>query len=503
MAAIAGRGETDERYSGVGLVAGTQRLKIVDREHAQQPWRSQDGRWLLCYNGEVFNHAELRAELHARGHHFRSESDTEVILAAFSAWGLDAVHHLRGEFAFTIVDLGSGEVYLARDPIGVKPLYYSWRHGRIHIASEVKALTGVGARIFEVPPGHHGLAAGTAGPVLLPYFDLLDGRQNSEPIDDPDEAATLIRSILDDAIAVRVDTDLPVGVVLSGGLDSSAVLSRVHQHHPDCVAFTIGRPGSDDLDYARRLTADLGVRHEIIDLRPRQIGFPEIRRAVALSELTEYGDVINAVVSIPLFERIRECGIKVVLTGDGSDELFGGYPMYHTIDADQADRLFVHKLQNLGRTELQRVDRSSMGQGVETRIPFLDKEMLHLAMRIPLWLKTAGEQEKWLVRRAFADALPDYILQRPKAGMSYSSGLHDRARLFRPLFAGIYRRLDYDLHEPMRRDFDSVLEAAGNDLDRAIASAVRRPDYRFGERARDLAGAVRWNIQSALTGKVG
>ena len=503
MAAIAGRGESDERYSAPGVVAGTQRLKIVDRKHARQPWRSLDGQWLLCYNGEVFNHGELRTELRARGHEFRSESDTEVVLAAFQAWGLDAVQHLRGEFAFAVVHLGTGEVYLARDPIGVKPLYYSWRHGRIHVASEVKALTGFGARISEVPPGHHGSTVGYSGPVLSPYFDLLDSRRAGEPIDDPDDAAALIRSTLDDAIAVRMNTDLPVGVVLSGGLDSSVVLTKVHERHPDCVAFTIGRPGSEDLTYARRLTADLGVRHEIIDLRPGQIGLPQIRRAIARSELTEYGDAINAVVSIPLFERIRECGIKVVLTGDGSDELFGGYPMYHTIDADQADRLFVYKLRNLGRTELQRVDRSSMGQGVEARVPFLDREMLDVAMRIPLSLKIAGEQEKWLIRRAYADVVPEYILRRPKAGMSYSSGLHDRARLFKPLFPGMYRRLAYDLHEPMRRDFDSVLEASGDDLDLAIASAVRRPDYRLGERARDLAGAVRWNLQSAMSGRVG
>jgi asparagine synthase (glutamine-hydrolysing) len=206
--------------------------------------------------------------------------------------------------------------------------------------------------------------------------------------------------------------------------------------------------------------------------------------------LTEYGDTINAVVSIPLFRRVRECGVRVVLTGDGSDELFGGYPMY--VDSGQSRRLFAHMVANLHRTELQRVDRASLGQGVEARVPFLDPAVVDVALRLPMALKVRDGQSKWVVREAFADVLPEEIRRRPKNAMSYSTGLHDRARLFKPLFPRLHRAYGYDRHQPVRRDFDHVLLECGHDLDRAL-SAVDR-DYRVGERVRDLAGALRWNL---------
>jgi asparagine synthase (glutamine-hydrolysing) len=268
--------------------------------------------------------------------------------------------------------------------------------------------------------------------------------------------------------------------------------------HPDCVALTIGAPGSDDLVYARRLTADLGVPHEVIDPRPGDIRADDVREAIRMSELTEYGDIINAVVSVPLFARARRLGIKVVLTGDGSDELFGGYSMYERIGADSSRRLFLHKIRNLHRTELQRVDRVSMGQGVEARVPFLDLALVELAMRLPAGLKIRDGQEKWIVRRAFADMLPDYVRRRPKNPMSHSSGLHERARLYRPLFAAMHRSFGYDLLDPVRRDFSTLLDQCGYDLDRAIAQSKARPDYTVREHARDRAGALRWNATTAL-----
>ncbi|SDY99293.1 asparagine synthase (glutamine-hydrolysing) [Micromonospora pattaloongensis] len=498
LARLAPRGDVEESVLEHGLLAGTQRLRIVDRERAVQPWLSPDGRWLLCYNGEVFNHAELRADMVAVGRRMRSVSDTEIVMEAFLRWGMDAVKRLRGEFAFAIVERPTGRVYLARDPLGVKPLYWAYRDGCLHVASEVKALVPVGARINEVGPGQHGWAEPEAEPRLTPYLDLLRIGADQTPIDDPDEAVKLVRSTLHDSIRVRVDTDLTVGVVLSGGLDSSVTLLHVHQLHPECVAFTVGTPQSEDLAYARRLTADLGVPHEVIELRPGDIGLAEIRTAIRMAELTEYGDIINAVVSVPLFRRVHELGVKVVLTGDGSDELFGGYRMYDDAGADRARRLFLHKISNLCRTELQRVDRTSMGHGVEARVPFLDPALVELAMRMPLALKVRDGQEKWIVREAFADLLPDYIRQRPKSPMSYSTGLHDRARLYKPLFARLHRSFGYDLLEPVRRDFDSVLTACGNDLDSAIAENRRRQDYTPLEHAHDLVGAARWNLVAGL-----
>src|SRR5712692_1042767 len=228
------------------------------------------------------------------------------------------------------------------------------------------------------------------------------------------ESAKLVRLALEDSVRVRVDTDLTVGVILSGGLDSSLTLMHAHAMHPDCAAFTVGAPGSEDISYARRICAELGVPHEVIEISPRQIRLADVREAIRISELTEYGDIINAVVSVPLFRRVRERGIKVVLTGDGSDELFGGYPMHDRAGPAGARQLFLHKIRNLCRTELQRVDRASMACGVEARVPFVDLSLVELAMRLPLSLKVRGGQEKWILREAFAGLLPGYIRSRPK-----------------------------------------------------------------------------------------
>ncbi|MBV9203822.1 MAG: asparagine synthetase B [Actinobacteria bacterium] len=496
--AIAPRGDVRETLSAGRHLLGTQRLKIVDRERAIQPWSSSDGRWAVCYNGEVYNFRLLRSELAALGHELRSNSDTEVILEAFLEWGEQAVHRLRGEFAFAVVDRAADRVYLARDPLGVKPLYWSRHGGHIHVASELKALVPAGGLISEIPSGHHGWGSPAQDPAVTAYVDLLTMGDGDEPVTDVGQAARLVRAALEDSIRVRLDTDLRVGVILSGGLDSTLTLLHVRDMHPDCVAFTIGTPGSDDVSYACRVTRELKVDHEVIELAPSDIRLAEVREAIRLSELTEYGDVINAVISRLLFARVRSGGVKVVLCGDGSDELFGGYEMYRQPDPALRQRLFQHKLHNLGRTELQRVDRTSMGQGVEVRVPFLDLELVRLAMRLPIELKLRDGQDKWILRHAFADILPGYVRQRPKNPLSHSSGLHERIRLYRPQFARMYRSFGYDRLGPMRRDFSIVLEQHGLDLDQALHDVGTRPDYSMADHARDLAGALRWNAVHAL-----
>jgi asparagine synthase (glutamine-hydrolysing) len=496
--AIAPRGDVREEARDDRHLLGTQRLKIVDRERAVQPWTSPDGRWAVCYNGEVYNFRSLRAELADLGHQLRSDSDTEVVLEAFAEWGTEAVHRLRGEFAFAVADRASDRVYLARDPLGVKPLYWSRHQGHLYVASELKALVMAGGPVHEIPPGHHGWASPAEDPAVTPYVDLLTMGDDDEPITDVEEAAKLVRATLEDSIRVRLDTDLTVGVILSGGLDSTLTLLHVKEMHPDCVAFTVGTPGSDDVSYASRVARDLGVEHEVIELGRGDIRLPEVREAIRLSELTEYGDVINAVISRILFAHVRRRGVKVVLCGDGSDELFGGYEMYRQPDPALRQRLFQHKLHNLGRTELQRVDRTSMGQGVETRVPFLDLALVRLAMRLPIELKLRDGQDKWILRHAFADVLPDYVRRRPKNPLSHSSGLHEHVRLYRPMFPRIYRSFGYSALGPMRRDFSIVLEQHGLDLDRALADVDAQPDYSLTEHARDLAGALRWNAAGAL-----
>lgn len=501
MRAIQARGESQETDISTTSMIGTARLKIVDREHAVQPWQSRDGRTALCYNGEIFNHGTLREELRSGGVDMRSLSDTEVVLESFLAWGEDALLKFRAEFAFAILERDTGRVFLARDPVGVKPLYWARGHGLLYIASEVKAFVGLGLKVHELPPGFCGWASADADPEVHPYIDLFDLGRDEAALTSVEEASAELRRVYRESVALRVDTDLTVGVILSGGLDSSLTLIHVKEMHPDCVAFTVGAPGSPDLEYARRLTADLGVRHVVVELRPSDIKLADAREAVRVCEATEYGDVINAVVSLKVFEAARDAGVKVVLTGDGSDELFGGYDMYQDIDDALARDLFLHKIRHLSRTELQRVDRTSMGRQVEARVPFLDIDMLRLAMRIPFDLKVRDGYEKWIVRHAFSDVLPDYIKARHKNPMSRSSGLHERVRLFRPLMPRWYRGFGYEALGPMRRDFSVLLAAHDHDLSAAVAASEAAEDYTLAERARDFAGAVKWNLPRPWAGK--
>lgn len=499
MDAIEDRGESQEIDVSPTALIGTARLKIVDRERAVQPWMSADDRWALCYNGEVFNHNGLRAQLEAEGHPQRSTGDTEVVLESYLAWGEACLLKFRGEFAFAIVDRDTERVFLARDPAGVKPLYWARRDDHLLIASEVKALAPLKVQVNEVPPGHCGWASPDHDPELRPYIDLLRLGEGEPMIEDLDEAKAALRHTYRESVALRVDTDLPVGVILSGGLDSSLAMIHVREMHPDCVAYTVGMTGSPDLEYARRLTADLGVRHEVVEISPSDIGLADVKEAVRVSEAAEYGDVINAVVSLKVFERVRETGVKVVIAGDGSDELFGGYDMYQDIDAAMARELFLHKIRHLSSTELQRVDRTSMGRQVEARVPYLDIEMLLLAMRIPLEFKVRDGYEKWILRETFADVLPDYIKARHKNPMSRSSGFHERVRLFRPLMPWWYRSFGYESLWPMRRDFSVVLAQHDHDLPAAVAAAAEGEDYTPLEKVRDFAGAVKWNLKELVS----
>jgi asparagine synthase (glutamine-hydrolysing) len=213
------RGESlEEERSDHALVA-TSRLKIVDRQHAIQPWRTGSGRHALCYNGEVFNFGSLRDRLVAEGVVLRSWSDTEVVAEAIAAWGTDALLQFRGEFAIALVDHDDGSVFLARDPAGVKPLYWARTGGRLHVASEVKALTGLGVPVTEVPPGHCGTGFADRDPELHPYIDLLELGTGEPMLDTVEEATSAVRATFIESVRRRVDTDLPVGIILSGGGD--------------------------------------------------------------------------------------------------------------------------------------------------------------------------------------------------------------------------------------------------------------------------------------------
>lgn len=491
LSAVQSRGETDEvLINGVCSVA-VRRLKIVDRQRAVQPIFNEDGSKFIIFNGEIFNFKQLKRQVEQH-HRFTTESDTETILHAFEEYGERCLDHLDGQFAFVIYDQARDVLFGARDPLGIVPLYFVRDEATLFVASTVGALTHLGRPIRAVPPGHtldlHG--------GLKRYFRPAVGA----PFRSPSEAIPQLKRALQCAVAKRVDTDLPIAVMYSGGIDSTIVLHEAIKSHPDVTAFTIGASSSEDLAVSQRFCAERGIRQIVVPMSRRDVSSATIERAIKATELSEYLDIINAVVSLPLFHRIHQEGIKIVLGGDGSDELFGGYEMYRRVSGPDATRLFLHKLQTLNRTELQRVDRSSMAYEVETRVPFLDAEVVRIALKMRREWTALNDSEKWILREAYRDDLPSYITRRHKNPLSHSSGIHEWVRIYKPLFARYYKRYRFDLHEPMRRDFSYILASNEYDVERAIAEESASRDYPLMELLKESAKA---SVRTYVLGSIG
>jgi asparagine synthase (glutamine-hydrolysing) len=477
LRAVRSRGEIDETYFCEGFCVATRRLKIVDRERAVQPIFNEARDKLIIFNGEIFNYKAIKTELEAR-YLFRTNSDTETILHAYEEYGHRCVELFDGQFAFVIYDVVKRTLFAARDHLGVTPLYFVLDEGTMYIASIIKALTFLGRRINPVPPGHtldiHGRLREYYRPRYRgPGYHVGNGGAAGTR----GEFVGELKQALKAAVARRVDTDLPVGVIYSGGIDSSVVLSEAVKHHGEVTAFTIGTWGSEDFEVSRRYCRERNIRQVIIPLEHRDIRPETIRRAIEVTELNEYLDIINAVISLPLFARIHEEGIKVVLGGDGSDELFAGYHMYRHVSRDDESRLFVHNLMSLHRTELQRVDRCSMAFEVEVRVPFLDMRVVELALQMPMGWKVNNEVEKWVVREAFKDELPEYIISRRKNPLSYSSGLHEWVRMHKISFASYYHEFGFDLHAPIKMDFSYVLARNNFNFEAAVTEDKLARDY--------------------------
>ena len=468
LAAVRSRGEVDEVQITDRWSVATRRLKIVDRDRAIQPMASQDGDCFIIFNGEIFNYKALRQRLEAK-HLFATASDTETILHAYEEYGEGCVELLDGQFAFVIFDVRDGTVFAARDSIGVVPLYFVGDGATLHVASTIGALTFLDRPIQVVPPGHILDLQGR----LRPYSRLAS---KESKVSSADPNVRLKRAI-EAAVAKRVDTDLPIAVLYSGGIDSSVVLHEASRRHPDVTAFTIGAAGSEDLAISRRFCAERKIRQIVVPIARGDVTLESIRQAIRTTELAEYLDIINAVVSMPIFRRIHAEGIKVALSGDGGDELFGGYQMYQRVSKEDLGKLFQHKLMSLHRTELQRVDRCSMAFEVESRVPFLDPDVIRIAVDTPRESKVREGVEKWILREAYRDDLPDYIIGRRKNPLSHSSGVHEWARMYKILFARYYRQQRFDLHEPLRMDFSQVLATNDYHVDRAIAEEGSYRDY--------------------------
>ncbi|MCL1666667.1 asparagine synthase B [Elizabethkingia ursingii] len=415
------------------VIFSHERLAIVDPTSGKQPLFSKDGNLVLAVNGEIYNHLELRKEFPE--YEFQTQSDCEVILALYQKHGKDFLEKLNGIFAFALYDIEKGAYLISRDHMGIIPLYRGWdAHGNFYVASELKALEGVCNKIEEFKPGH--LLYSEDGEEYQQWYSR-DWESFDTVKDNPTNIAAL-RKGLEDAVHRQLMSDVPYGVLLSGGLDSTIIAAvtakfaskRIESGdtqeawYPRLHSFAVGLEGSPDLAAARKAADHIGsVHHEV--KYTIQEGLDAIRDVIY--HLETY-DVTTIRASTPMYllaRVIKSMGIKMVLSGEGSDELFGGYLYFHKAPSAQAfHEENVRKLGKLHLYDCLRANKSLMAWGIEGRVPFLDKEFMDVAMTINPQDKmiTPERMEKWVLRKAFEDILPESIAWRQKEQFSDGVG---------------------------------------------------------------------------------
>lgn len=413
-------------YASDRAVLVHERLAIVDVLHGAQPLLSPDGALALAVNGEIYNHRALRAELR-EPYAFRTESDCEVILALYRERGTDFLDALNGIFAFVLYDAARDRYVVARDHLGIVPLYVGRdAHGTLHVASEMKALVPVCADVREFPPGHVLDSAVDAEP--RPWY-VRPWRAYEAVRGGPADPA-VVRGALEDAVRRQLMSDVPYGVLLSGGLDSSiiaAVARRLADERGDAGplhSFAIGLEGAPDLAAARDVAAHVGTRHHELHFTVQE-GIDALTDVIHHLETYDVTTIRAATPMYLMARRIRALGIKMVLSGEGSDEIFGGYLYFHRApDARSFHEETVRKLDRLHLFDCLRANKAMMAWGVEARVPFLDREFVDVAMALDPAAKMAGEgrMEKHLLREAFQDVLPASVAWRQKEQFSDGVG---------------------------------------------------------------------------------
>ena len=420
-------------YLGNKAILAHERLSIVDPASGKQPLYRRDGKIVLAVNGEIYNHQDLRRRFEGR-YDFTTQSDCEVILALYQEKGPDIFEDLSGIFAFALYDAENDCYLIGRDPIGVIPLYQGWdAEGNYYVASELKALEGVCRKIEEFPPGH--MRYSKDGDMKKWY--TRDWMQY-ESVKENQSHIKELRDALEAAVRRQLMSDVPYGVLLSGGLDSSiisAVAKKFAAHRvesddrkeawwPQLHSFAIGLVGSPDLAASRTVAEHIGSVHHEIHFTIQE-GLDAIRDVIY--HLETY-DVTTVRASTPMYllaRVIKSMGIKMVLSGEGADEIFGGYLYFHKApDAKSFHEETVRKLSKLHLYDCLRANKALAAWGVEGRVPFLDKEFLDVAMRLNPKDKMAkaGKIEKWILRKAFEDYLPESITWRQKEQFSDGVG---------------------------------------------------------------------------------
>lgn len=421
-------------YCGDKAVLAHERLSIVDITSGGQPLYSKDKKLVLAVNGEIYNHRSIRAK-YADKYEFQSQSDCEVLLALYQDKGIDMLEDLNGIFAFALFDIENNRYIIGRDHMGIIPLYIGYdKAGQLYVASELKALEGFCPNIKEFPAGHY--LDSREGEVKQWYkrdwmtYDNV--KDNSTDID-------VLRKGLEDAVHRQLMSDVPYGVLLSGGLDSSIISAvakkfaarRVENDNeteawwPQLHSFAIGLKGAPDLIAARKVAEYIGTVHH-------EINFTVEEALDALSDVIyhiETYDVTTVRASTPMYllaRFIKSMGVKMVLSGEGSDEIFGGYLYFHKApDAKALHEETVRKLDKLHLYDCLRANKTLSAWGVEGRVPFLDKEFMDIAMRINPADKMCGRNgkiEKHILRQAFEGYLPESVTWRQKEQFSDGVG---------------------------------------------------------------------------------
>jgi len=411
-----------------------ERLSIVDPTSGKQPLLSSDGQLALAVNGEIYNHRDLRKNLE-QPYEFLTHSDCEVILALYRQKGIHFLDDLNGIFAFALYDKEQDAYFIARDHMGIIPLYMGWdQYGDFYVSSELKCLVGVCNRIQEFLPGHY--LYSKEGHELKKWYNR--EWTSYDAVKDNKTDIVELRKALEDAVHRQLMSDVPYGVLLSGGLDSSIVSAIAKKYAarrietedlkdawwPQLHSFAVGLKDSSDLIAARKVAGHIGTVHHEVTFTIEE-GLDALRDVIYHIETY---DVTTIRASTPMYllaRVIKSMGIKMVLSGEGSDELFGGYLYFHKApNAKEFHEETVRKLSKLHSYDCLRANKSLAAWGVEGRVPFLDKEFMDVAMRINPADKMAGggKIEKWILRKAFEDYLPEEVAWRQKEQFSDGVG---------------------------------------------------------------------------------
>ena len=420
-------------YSDNNAILAHERLAIVDPVSGKQPLYGQNDDVVLAVNGEIYNHINLKEEFEG-SYVFKTESDCEVILALYEKYGFDFINKLNGIFAFALYDIKNKEYLIARDHIGVVPLYMGWdKKGTFYIASELKALEGYCNKIEIFPPGKY--LSSTNG-VLDRWYERSWSLYTS--IENENKIADKIRISLEKAVYQQLMTDVPYGVLLSGGLDSSIVAAITKKYSnkrietndsseawwPQLHSFSVGLKGSPDLKAARKVSQYIdSIHHEVIFTI--QEGLDAIEDVIYSLETYDVTTVRAATPMYLMARVIKSMGIKMVLSGEGADEIFGGYLYFHKApNAIEFHNETIRKLKKLHLYDCLRANKAMAAWGVEARVPFLDKEFIDIAMGIDPKNKMIGpdKMEKSILRKAFQGYLPEEIINRQKEQFSDGVG---------------------------------------------------------------------------------